>query len=84
MTSLSTRFLGQPKLTKPTLVGFAGFWVLVHPGRATTVVDLRAMQSFDFSIQGRMGRKLAMLNVRKQSNNFMAHQLRQPLKGAND
>jgi len=84
MTSLSTRFLGQPKLTKPTLVGFAGFWVLVHPGRATTVVDLRDMQSFNFSIQGRMGRKVVILNIRQQSNRFMAHQLRQPFEGANN
>lgn len=45
MTSLSTRFLGQPKLTKPTF-GAAGLGL----SGASTDEDFEGMQFFDFII----------------------------------
>src|SRR5437868_4399767 len=55
MTSLSTRFLGHPRLTKPTLVGAAEevaakAGVAVSPGSTTgDTRTFRGMQSIDFN-----------------------------------
>jgi len=56
MTSLSTRFFGQPKLTKPTFnpgaveaLSLAG--TLVFVSGAVTVRVFEVMRSIDFNIQ---------------------------------
>jgi hypothetical protein len=50
MTSLSTRFFGQPRLTNPTFgradIGLSG---------TTTEEDFEDMQSFDFTIRKGVG-----------------------------
>ena len=50
MTSLSTRFLGQPRLTNPTLVGAVGLSLDLEMTGSSTVVNFFDMQSFYSSI----------------------------------
>src|SRR5215469_10582034 len=53
MTSLSTRFLGQPRLTNPTLGAVFGGW------EANAGEDFEGMESIDFNIFIRVARQWA-------------------------
>src|SRR5271166_5885072 len=50
MTSLSTRFLGQPRLTKPTFLGVAGAAPSSGGLNTATESSLEGMQSLDLII----------------------------------
>src|SRR5437660_12640453 len=50
ITSLSTRFLGHPRLTKPTFVGAFGFSLVSGTMRSSTVVNFFDMQSYNLNI----------------------------------
>src|SRR5437870_8956188 len=54
MTSLSTRFFGHPRLTKPTLAGAAEVLSLTRMTGCSTARDLSDMQSCYFSIHPRL------------------------------
>jgi len=63
MTSLSTRFLGQPRLTKPTFVGEAESAFLLVERNGTSGVFV-GMQSIDFNTLATLG--LAAANAPNQ------------------
>lgn len=53
MTSLSTRFFGHPRLTKPILVGPVEVLSGIEVAGRSTVTGLSDMQSINFNIHAR-------------------------------
>src|SRR3974390_225398 len=66
MTSLSTRFLGQPRLTKPTFWGAAA---LSGGSSRATESGFTGMESLDFSIQN--GRRRRIYGARETMRDGM-------------